>query len=166
MENKINFLQENLPKAALKALTPQAIEATPIDDLEDDCIIIRHVPFRIGRESRVVNIDGRLERVERSKRGNSNPNNDLYLIDSGHRLNISREHLLIEKRNEQFFLVDRGSACGTKVEGENVGGDDFGGSVQIKDGDVIAVGAAGTPYVFTFITFEEYEIVLSPNKEE
>lgn len=159
MENKIDFLQNLLPKAVLKALTPEAIEATPINQIVDNCIIVRQFPFRIGRESRVARISGRLERVERPKKGNSKPNNDLYLVDRGHRMNISREHFLIECRDGKYFLVDRGSACGTKVKGKNVGGDDSGGAVEIEDGDVIGVGAIGTPYIYQFILFDKYEIV-------
>lgn len=159
MQNKILFLQEKLPKAVLKALTPEAVEATPKDLIENGYIIITEFPFKIGRESRVVNTDGKLERAERPNKGEAQPNNDLYLVDSGHRLNISREHFLIEKRDQQYFLVDRGSACGTKVEGENVGGDDAGGTVQLRDSEVISIGAVGTPYIYRFITFDEYRVI-------
>lgn len=159
MQDKFSFLQEKLPKAALKPLTQEAAEASPKGLIEHGCIVIDKLPYKIGRESRVVRVNGRLERAERVKKGEAVPSNDLYLVDNGHRLNISREHFLIEKRGHKFFLVDRGSACGTKVQGGNVGGEDVGGSVQLYDGDVIGLGAAGTPYVYKFVTFEEFRLV-------
>lgn len=159
MDDKLTILAESLPKAMLQALNPETIGAVPHTLFRGDLICISRFPYKIGRESRVTKIDGRLERIERLKKDDSPPNNDLYLVDRGHCLNISREHFQIEKRENGYFLVDRGSACGTKIAGVNVGGDDMGGSAELHDGDIIAVGAVGTPYVFRFITFDEYCLV-------
>lgn len=159
MDDKLTILMESLPKAMLQALNPETKNAVPQALLRDDKVVISQFPYKIGRESRVIRIDGRLERIERHKKDDSPPNNDLYLMDRGERLNVSREHFQIEKNGSGYFLVDRGSACGTKVEGVNVGGDDRGGSVELHDGDVIAVGAVGTPYLFRFITFDDYCLV-------
>ena len=159
MEDKLTILMESLPKAMLQALNPETKNAVPQALLRGDLLVISRFPYKIGRESRVVRIDGRLERIERHKKDDSQPNNDLYLMDRGQRLNISREHFQIEKNDDGYLLVDRGSACGTKVEGVNVGGDDTGGAMQLQDGDVIAVGAIGTPYLFRFITFDEYSLI-------
>lgn len=159
MDKKLKILLESMPKAMLRALTPEAVEAAPAVLIADDLIAIKKFPFRVGRESRVALINGRLERVERRKEDDSDPTNDLYLVDRGHRLNISREHFQIEKRDEGYFLVDRGSACGTKIEGDNVGGDVSGGAIALRDGDVIGVGASATPYIYKFICLDEYEVV-------
>ncbi len=160
MDEKLAILENHLPKAMLKALTPEAIAATPLADIDGDLIAIKDFPFRVGRESRVVQISGRLEPIDRPKKDiSSKPNNDLYLIDRGHLLNISREHFQIEQRGDGFYLVDRGSACGTKLQDTALGGEDTGGAVQIYDGDVIGVGAKATPYLFKFISFTEYQIV-------
>jgi FHA domain len=159
MDLKLEILTECLPKAMLQALTPEAIAAVPAHFLRGDAIAIYAFPFKIGRESRVISIDGRLERMERPKKDDNEPSNDLYLVDRGHRLNISREHFEIIKRDGVHILVDRGSACGTKIEGRNVGGDDAGGTATLNDGDEIAVGAVGTPYTFRFISFDEYCVV-------
>ncbi len=159
MDDKLEILTKNIPKAMLQGLTPEAIEAVPAHCLRGDKIALYAFPFKIGRESRVVRVDGRLERMERAKKNGSALSNDLYLIDRGHRLNISREHFEIVKNEGGYALIDRGSACGTKIEGRNVGGDDAGGAAVLHDGDVIAVGAAGTPYTFRFITFDEYCVV-------
>lgn len=160
MDEKLTILENHLPKAMLKALTPEAVEATPAIDIDGDLIVIYSFPFRVGRESRVAQINGRLEPIDRPKKDiNSKPNNDLYLIDRGHLLNISREHFQIERREGEYYLVDRGSACGTKLHGTALGGDDKGGTIKITDGDVIGVGAKATPYLFKFISFDEYKIV-------
>ena len=159
MDDKLTILTESLPKAVLQAQNPETAGAVPHGLFRGDLIVISRFPFRIGRESRVVRVDGRLERIERPKKDDSPPNNDLYLVDCGQRLNISREHCQIEKRAGGYFLVDRGSACGTKIDGVNVGGDDVGGEAELHDGDLIAMGAVGTPYIFRFITFDEYSLV-------
>jgi len=160
MDEKLAILNDHLPKAVLKALTPEAIEATPVSCIDGDLIAIMNLPYKVGRESRVAKIKGRLEPVDRPKKDiGSKPNNDLYLVDRGHLLNISREHFQIELRDEGFFLVDRGSACGTKLQDVSLGGEDFGGSVKLQDGDVIGVGAKNTPYLFQFISFNEYQII-------
>lgn len=159
MDEKLTLLMASLPKAMLQALNPETQNAVPQALLRDDKVVISKFPYKIGRESRMIRIDGRLERIERPKKDDSSPNNDLYLMDRGERLNVSREHFQIEKNSNGYLLVDRGSSCGTKVEGVKVGGEDQGGSVLLHDGDVIAVGAAGTPYLFRFITFDEYSLV-------
>jgi hypothetical protein len=44
--------------------------------------------------------------------------------------------------------VDRGSTCGTIVEGDRVGGQGRVGSVALRDSDVIIVGTSFSPFVF------------------
>ncbi len=160
MDEKLTMLKNHLPKAMLKALTPEAIGATPSTNIDGDLLAIMDFRFRVVRESRVAKIKGRLEPVERPKKEiGSNPNNDLYLVDRGHLLNISREHFQIELREGEHYLIDRGSACGTKLQEISLGGEDKGGVVKLQDGDVIGVGAKGTPYLFQFVSFSEYQII-------
>lgn len=160
MDEKLAILNDHLPKAMLKALTPEAIGATPPTHIDGDRITIMNFPFKVGRESRVAKVKGRLEPVDRPKKDiGSKPNNDLYLVDRGHLLNISREHFQIESREDGYYLVDRGSACGTKLKDMSLGGEDLGGSVKLNDGDVIGVGAQNTPYLFQFVSFDEYQII-------
>jgi pSer/pThr/pTyr-binding forkhead associated (FHA) protein len=158
MDDKETLINELLPKAALKALTPEALEAVPASQLAGDAIIIRGFPFRVGRESRVRKVDGRIERIERPKGKDGHPNNDLYLVDRGELLNISREHFQIERGAEGYILVDRGSACGTRVGEERLGSGDVGGQCVLRDGDVIAAGARGTPFLYRFYSFDDYEL--------
>lgn len=128
----------------LKALTPEARSA-----LGGSTLRIAHFPFRVGRESRlgerVVAFPGSRRRPD------SEPNNDLYLIDPGTILNVSREHFLIDANERGYFLVDRGSACGTLVEGELVGEQKKGGTRQLQNQDVIIVGTSESRYAFKFL---------------
>lgn len=159
MDNKLEIFNRQLPKAVLIAMTLEAKEAVPHTLLQEDYIVIKDFPYRIGRESRVVKISGRFDRIEREKKAGSAPNNDLYLLDRGKLLNISREHVQIEKREDGYYLVDRGSAAGTKLAGKNIGGRDAGGAASLKDGDVFALGAKSSPYVYKFISFDEFEVI-------
>ena len=158
MDDKETLINDLLPKAALQALTPEALEAVPVSQLAGDAVAIRSFPFRVGRESRVRKVDGRIERTERAKGRGGRPNNDLYLVDRGELLNISREHFQIERVEGGYLLVDRGSACGTTVGEERVGSGDAGGQCLLRDGDVIAAGVRGTPFLFRFHAFDDYEL--------
>jgi pSer/pThr/pTyr-binding forkhead associated (FHA) protein len=129
--------------AYLKSLTPEA-EAS----LGVRVAPIHRFPFRVGRESR-----HRQDSDYPNSRRNlaSIPNNDLYLIELNKPLNVSREHFQIESRDDGFFLVDLGSACGTLVEGVAIGGERKGGRQQLFNGDVIIVGTSESRYIFKFI---------------
>ena len=158
MDEKQTILEAILPLAALKAMTPEAKKAVPQPSLIAGVVSIRAFPFRVGRESRIRKVNGKWERIERAKLDNRNPSNELYLVDEGHLLNISREHFQIERDGEGFTLFDRGSACGTWVGETSVGGNDAIGRMRLKDGDIIAIGSKTSPYIFQFITLNEYEI--------
>lgn len=122
-----------------------------------DRVEIDRLPFRIGRESRLAMIGGELTFMERRK-GDAPPNNDLYLIDEGQLLNISREHLQIEKAAGGGFLVrDRGSACGTHVDGRSIGGLDKTGSLALNNDSEIIVGTRESPYRFTVRNLESLD---------
>ncbi len=156
MDEKQAILEAVIPMAVLKAMTPEAKKAVPQSVLIEGVVCIRKFPFRVGRESRVKKINGKVERIERTKLDNKEPNNDLYLIDDGHLLNISREHFQINKKGDEFILFDRGSVCGTHIQDINVGGNDSPGSLTLKDGDIICVGTKTSPFVFQFITLDEF----------
>ncbi len=158
MEEKRKILEKIMPVAVLKAMTPAAQRSIPQLLIAEGLVSIRSFPFRIGRESRVKMVDGRVERIERAKFNDAEPNNDLYLIDDGHLLNISREHFQIEKDGDKYYLYDRGSACGTRVGDKYVGGEDSEGTLELKDGDIIVVGTKTSPYGFQFIVLDQFEI--------
>jgi hypothetical protein len=116
--------------------------------LHGDQRVIESFPFKVGRESRLVAAKPWQETERR--RATRPPLNDVYIVDRGEVLNVSREHFLIEEEGGRYFLVDRGSACGTIVEGQIVGGDRNGGRVELHDHDVIIVGTPVSPFVFKF----------------
>jgi hypothetical protein len=129
----------------LVPLTPEAREAA-----RRDTIALDHFPFRVGRESRLGVHHGALQVMERRKQA-EDPSNDLYLLDTGKVLNISRQHFQIEQStNGTYELVDRGSACGTIVGNQVLGGHDAGGRATLEDGNVIVVGTSASPYVYKF----------------
>ncbi len=113
-------------------------------------VLVTHFPFKVGRESRVAPptnpaiVELRLSTAPES--------NDAYLVEraGAHLLQISREHFAIEYASDQFFLVDRGSACGTIVAGTRIGGHHKGGRTELRDGDQVIVGTYKSPYVFRF----------------
>ncbi len=152
VEDKAEILAQFVPRAVLRAETEEAALALPGAAVVGRMVAIRRFPFRVGRESRVRIVDGQPQRVERPRLGNREPNNDLYLVDAGEPLQVSREHFLIDVASDGYVLLDRGSACGVSVGDVRVGGRDAGGSAVLRDGDVIAVGIAATPYRYTFIS--------------
>jgi pSer/pThr/pTyr-binding forkhead associated (FHA) protein len=126
----------------LKALTPEAQVC-----LGAPRVKISMYPFRVGRESRVRHVHTSVDR----RRWGTAHNNDLYLQETGKVLNISREHFQIERREDAYYLVDRGSACGTLLEGIAIGGNRAGGQQQLSNGDVIIVGTSESRHVFKFV---------------
>jgi len=134
-----------MPNLILEALTPEAEQS-----LGGERLVLWRLPFRVGRECRMVEAGGGLRIAERRK-GAAQPSNELYLLDPGPRLQVSRAHFQIEAAAEGGHrLVDRGSACGTVVGNQMVGGGDRGGSVPLRDGDVIVAGTSASPFAFRF----------------
>ena len=114
-------------------------------------VSITEFPFRVGRESRSTDSERKQQLTE--LRLHVAPElNDLYLLEPrwSDILQISREHFAIESTGDRFFLVDRESACGTIVAGAVVGGNRAGGRTELRHGDVIVVGMAGSEYIFRF----------------
>jgi pSer/pThr/pTyr-binding forkhead associated (FHA) protein len=132
----------------LKGLTPEAKNALGGNGLK-----ITHFPFRLGRESRIHDVLSEGQISQRHE--DSQPNNDLYLVEPGAILNVSREHCLIDEREGRYLLIDRGSACGTIVEGEQVGERRKGGWILLNDQDVIIVGSSESRFVFKFVAVSE-----------
>jgi pSer/pThr/pTyr-binding forkhead associated (FHA) protein len=151
---KRELLHSMLPKAVLKALTPEAKHSIIKRTFHQDIIPIYNFPFRIGREARVKYVDGEVILQERHKLSGKEPNNDVYLLDNGEYLQISREHCSIIKTEDGFMLQDRGSACGSMVNQFAIGGDDHDGAIALKDGDTITLGSKESPFKYKFIVLE------------
>lgn len=82
MYDKAAILKKLLPKAVLEPLTPEMKSAISVSMDGSGLVRVNSFPFKVGRESRVRQIDGRLVLFEREKASSAIPNNDLYLIDS------------------------------------------------------------------------------------
>jgi pSer/pThr/pTyr-binding forkhead associated (FHA) protein len=154
MDDKLEILERIMPIAVLRALTPAAALAIPQLIVADGLIAVYRFPYRVGRESRLKIMDGRVERIERVRLQDLEPNNDLYLVDDGHLLNISREHFQIEQDGDKYYVYDRGSACGTRVGDVALGSGKEDCSVELKDGDIITVGTQNSPYRYEFILLD------------
>jgi pSer/pThr/pTyr-binding forkhead associated (FHA) protein len=128
----------------LKALSPESRNA-----LGGQFYRITRFPFKVGRESRSFALH--VEYPNSRRKEEPTPNNDLYLVDPGTILNVSREHFLIDRLDDGYSLVDRGSSCGTLVEGERIGERKKGGSTRLANNDVIIVGTSESRYIFKFI---------------
>lgn len=130
--------------AFLKPLTPEAEKS-----LGTRLYQLSKFPFRVGRESRRK----RSANYPNSRRrSGSSTSNDLYLIETNPPLNVSREHFQIELHDGKYFIVDRGSTCGTLVEGNVLGGGRNGGRHPLNHGDVIIVGTSESRHIFKFLT--------------
>lgn len=152
MNEKELILKKITPKAVLKPVTAEAANSLPKESLLDQLILVRRFPFRVGRESRIQFVEGKLIVMERPKINPSFANNDIYLIDFGESLFISREHFIIEEDAGVYTLTDRGSSCGTMLNDEVLGEQGKVASRELKDGDIIGLGNKGTPYRFKFLT--------------
>jgi pSer/pThr/pTyr-binding forkhead associated (FHA) protein len=130
-------------KAFLKALTPEARAC-----LRGSLLELRRYPFRVGRESRE---HAMLDYPRTRRNPGFPPSNDLYLLDPGPTLNVSREHFQIDLEEGQFYLLDRGSSCGTLVEGEFLGTQSKSLRRKLESHDVIVVGTSISRYVFKFL---------------
>lgn len=136
-------MSELLP--ILVALTPEAEAA-----LGAPKQVLNRFPFRIGRDSRADHSGGLFSRERRNAA--MEPNNDLYVKDTGRLKNVSREHLQIEQRDDGGYRVlDRGSACGTIVGNTRIGGHRQRQAQPLEDGNVIILGTSESPFVLKFV---------------
>ncbi len=127
----------------LKALTPASRKALGQNEVQ-----LPALPFRVGRQDRKFRD---MEMVDSLLNHDKTAKNDCSILEEGKRKFLSREHFLIEMREgKAYVLVDRGSALGTLVEGELIGGEKKGGEALLNDGAVIIPGGQGSPYVFRF----------------
>lgn len=112
---------------------------------------VTQFPFRVGRERRSYLVDDKPPVDVQRRRGDTPSINDVYLREEGPGgLHISGAHFAIECVDERFFLVDRGSAGGTMVAGDLIGGNRKGGRAELRDGDEVIVGNGRSRYIFRF----------------
>ena len=126
----------------LIALTPEAREVLPEPSLP-----LRSLPMRFGRDLRARS---RFRLGSERRRGGATGPNDIYLAEQGPPHRLSREHFLVGREGNRFYVEDRESACGTMVDGDRVGGARRGGRIFLKHGDTIVAGGQHSPWAFRF----------------
>lgn len=114
-------------------------------------LLLTAFPVRFGRERRTFEPGAPV--AEDIRHGSAPQLNDVYLYElpDSTSLHISGAHFAIEQVDDRFFVVDRGSACGTIVAGERVGGKRAGGRGELHHGDEIVVGTSRSRYIFRFV---------------
>ena len=129
------FRQRNAPTEGvrLEALTSEARNAIGGNEYR-----ISKLPFKIGRKSRHVQKD-------------IFTNNDLNIQD--HKpYSISRNHLVINFANDEWFLVDRGSRNGTNVNGKYLGTKNGVFRTPLHPGNnLITLGGFNSPFQFRLV---------------
>ena len=131
-------------------------ELRPVSDGARDSIegantikLIRF-PFRFGRESRYTLVNGKRVSMERRLTA-SKPNNEVYLLDLHEVMNVSREHCQINRNADgSYAVVDRGSTCGTIVDGVHIGTREGSNQAPIAHGGQLILGTTDSPFVFEF----------------
>ncbi len=116
-------------------MSGQTTEARKV--LNDRKFLISKFPFLIGRASE-------------SAEGDVFYNNDLFINEPKPYV-ISRNHLAISNQRGKMWVVDRGSAYGTIVNGREIGGETgiTRAPMDEKENQVI-VGPATSTYIFLF----------------
>ena len=113
----------------------QTVEAKKV--LDNRKFLITKFPFLIGRDSRNTDSDVFY-------------NNDLA-IKEPKPYSISRNHLAIVNEGGKIWMVDRGSAFGTIVNGNEIGGESNinRGPLENKENQII-IGPVTSRYIFLF----------------
>jgi len=92
-------------------------------------------PFRMGRWSDNFQADVFVS-------------NDLLIRDEKP-FQISRNHCALEKEGTRFYILDRGSAFGTRVNGKLIGGPETQVVCALKNGEnEVQLGGKESPYIF------------------
>ena len=158
-DEKKELLSSMIPKAVLKAVTSEAKRIILKRSFGQDIVPIYNYPFRIGREARVEYLDDKIIIQERHGLSGHKPNNDVYLLDNGELLQISREHCSITSNDAgEYLLQDRESSCGSLINQIQIGGDNHPNTSILKDGDIITIGSEESKYKFKFILLDTTEL--------
>lgn len=114
----------------LSGKTPEARETLRQGDLS-----INKFPFLIGRYSKNANLDVFLK-------------NDL-VINEEKPYTVSRNHVAIVKEEDGIWIVDRGSASGTTVNGKELGGKNHETRLRLeREVNEIVLGSITSKFIF------------------
>ncbi|MBP9489888.1 MAG: FHA domain-containing protein [Aliarcobacter sp.] len=148
---KSELIDSFVPNAVLIPLTNEAKNSIVDTKIFNKVISMFHFPFRVGRESRTSENEKGLFVKLRIFKNESTPNNDIYLINCSESLEISKEHFQIEKKDRDYFIKDRNSTLGTKLNNQEIGKKRDTQSHLLKDGDIIKIGSSNSKYEFQFL---------------
>lgn len=148
---KSDIIDSFVPNAVLIPLTDEAKNSIVDTKSHNKLISMFDFPFKIGRESRMAKNSKGLFVKLRIIKSNSKPNNDTYLVNCTDNLEISKEHFQIEKQNNNYFIKDRNSTLGTKLNEKEIGKEKNNTLFQLKDGDIIKIGSSNSSYKFQFL---------------
>ena len=148
---KSDVIDSFVPKAVLIPLTYDAKDSVVDSKTQNKLIPIFNFPFRVGRESRMSENDRGLFVKLRILKSNFQPNNDVYLVNCTSNLEISKEHFQIENIDNNYFIKDRNSTLGTKLNTEEIGKEKSNTLFPLNDGDIIKIGSSNSTYEFQFL---------------
>ena len=149
--SKNELIKSFLPNAVLIPLTPAAEKSILNTQTQNKVIPMFEFPFKVGRESRMAENERGLFVKLRIFSDISKPNNDIYWINNTENLEISKEHFQIEKKDRDYFIKDRNSTLGTKLNNQEIGKKRDTQSHLLKDGDIIKIGSSNSKYEFKFL---------------
>lgn len=132
MELSLGFPEENYLEGRIfiSGVTREAAAALAGKELE-----VKKFPFKVGRKTDNFMLD-------------AFSHNDLYLQDDDPH-GVSKNHFAIECRADGFFVVDRGSASGTMVNGALIGGGSGKNERALNNGEnYLTSGPEGSKYKF------------------
>lgn len=150
-QDRKELIKKMIPKAVLHAQNEESAFATFRSCFIEETIGIWNFPFRIGRECRIKVLNNENVITSRHSTLSTITNNDLYIVDIADKLQISREHLSIVNEENKYFLIDKSSTCGTYINEVLV---EQMKKHELKDGDIIKLGSAESPYVFEFVVLD------------
>jgi len=88
--------------------------------------------------ARLVTADGENMHI-RGKDGFLGRSDFLALVKPSRADMISRQHLFVERKNDEYYIEDTGSTNGTRLNGSSITGK---GKYPLKDNDIIDLGGA------------------------
>ena len=150
-ETKQSLIDSLIPTAVLMPMTKEATLSIVSANTAKSLIPMDRFPFRIGRESRISEDDRGLMVKWRMRTPLSEPNNDVYLVNTTKHMQLSKEHFLIDKTEQGYVIQDRHSTLGTKVNSNEIGLSKKPDAHLLQDGDIVKIGDEQSKLEFQFL---------------
>lgn len=150
-ELKKELISSFVPEVVLLPITKEA----KVSLMDKKMIVINSFPYKIGRESRISESDRGVFVKLRIFSSSINPNNDIYLVNSTQSLEISKEHFQIEKKDNKYYIKDRNSTLGTKLNDKEIGKEKINENFPLNDGDIIKIGSNNSEFQFQFLILKD-----------